>query len=340
MAEHPGEDGEASPGHPGVSGWLCASRPFLAKYGCTPGPSRTGPRHPVFLPAGRQSASPVAGGTPCICWLLSPGTVAGAGRCPLPELPPCEPACPPRACLSIQAARDVPPRPRATLLSPELHARLPLGSILGRVCLGGGASQGPPHSPREGIPYVPPGLPGRPPCNPLGPKLQHTLSRLEQGSPAQRSTEAPGTDRSGTPGAHVREVTRARKSAARAGGQPACPGTHRCSQSRAGAGPHPDLGSGRGARSAPSTCWPLGTGALPGGAGAPSRKAAHKKTTTDPTLFPTGSELFRGQARRGVLSRPGRPDPAQLGAASSQEFGTRTYVPRWPMAGVRACTLR
>ena len=58
------------------------------------------------------------------------------------------------------------------------------------------------------------------------------------------------------------------------------------------------------------TCWPLGTGALPGGARAPSRKAAHKKTTTDPALFPIGSELFQGQAGRGVLSRPGRPDPA------------------------------
>ena len=65
------------------------------------------------------------------------------------------------------------------------------------------------------------------------------------------------------------------------------------------------------------TCWPLGTGALPGGARAPSRKAAHKKTTTDPALFPIGSELFQGQAGRGVLSRPGRPDPAP--AQSSQQ---------------------
>lgn len=301
--------------------------------------THTGPRHPVFLPAGRQSASPVAGGTPCICWLLSPGAVAGAGPCPLPELPPCEPACPSRACLSIQAARDVPPRPRATPLSPELHVRLPLGSILGRVCLGGGVSQGPPHSPREGIPYVPPGLPGRPPCNPLGPKLQHTLSCLEQGSPAQRSTEAPGTDGSGTQA-------------------PVFVKSHR----RESLLPEPEASlTVRGPTGVPSLVlgrvhtliWAVAAGLalrhpragrlerapFPGEPEHPPGKLCTRRPRQTPLSSPQALSCSGGRQEEGFSADQGGQIQPQLGAASSQEFGTRTYVLRWPMAGVGACTL-
>lgn len=245
--------GGGIPGHLGVSRWLCASRPFLAKYGCTPGSSLTqDPATPSSCPLAislhplwQEVLHASAGCCPAVRWLGG-----GPARCP---------SCP-RANLPVLPERVSPSKLHGTCpLVPEQHPFLlssrhgclwaPFLDMSARV---GGVSQGPPCSPVDSVPSAPPGLPGRPPCDPLGPELQHTLSCLGQGSPAQPFTEAADTDRSGTPGAHVREVTWARKSTGGAGGQPACPGPTGVPSLMLVAGPHPDLGGGHGAHSTPS----------------------------------------------------------------------------------------